>query len=87
MGKISLTKTGVVAEGAQGKREELWAEYLANYKLKNPVKYAQKRATSYLDPISGKEVAKKDEFAEIPASFRGVVRELKTVKGVVREIS
>lgn len=87
MGKITLNKTGVVAEGAQGEREKLWSEYLANYKLKNPVKYESKRATSYKHPITGEDVPKKDEFAEIPASFRGVVRELKTVKGIIREIS
>jgi len=89
MGKITVQKGGVVPEEGQvvGEREKLFAEYVANYKLKNPVKYAQKVATSYVDPISGQTVAKKNEFAEIPASFKGIVRELKTPKGVVREIS
>jgi hypothetical protein len=88
MGKIKLTNTGVIPdEGARGVREQLWEEFLANYKLKNPVKYATKRSTTYIDPIDGKEKAKRDEFAEIPASFRGIVRELKTLKGTIREIS
>lgn len=89
MGKIKLTNGGTVVaeEGVRGQREELWAEYLANYKLKNPVKYESKRATSFVDPITGNTVAKRDELAEIPASFRGIVRELKTQKGIIREIS
>jgi hypothetical protein len=88
MGKIKLNQVGVVPEeGARGEREELWKEFLANYKLKNPVKYAQKRSETYLDPIDGKEKAKKDEFATIPPSFKGIVRELKTLKGTIREIS
>lgn len=89
MGKIKLTNGGTVLpeDGVQGQREELWAEFLANYERKNPVKYASKRATSYVDPIDGLTKPKKDEFAEIPASFKGIVRELKTVKGVIREIS
>jgi len=88
MGKITLNNTGVVPEeGVRGAREQLWDEYLEKYKLKNPVKYESKRATSYVDPIDGLTKAKRDEFAEIPASFKGIVRELKTLKGVIREIS
>lgn len=87
MAKIALNKVGVVPEGDQGERRALWEEYIAQYKVKNPVKYAMKRATSYVDPITGETKPKKDEFAEIAPSFRGVVRELKTQKGVIREIS
>jgi hypothetical protein len=88
MGKIKLNEQGVVPEeGVRGEREKLWEEFLANYERKNPVKYASKRATTYIDPVDGKEKAKKDDFAEIPASFKGIVRELKTVKGLIREIS
>lgn len=88
MGKITIAKEGVVPEeGVRGVREELWDEFLANYQRKNPVKYASKRATEYVDPLTGEKKPKVDEFATIPASFRGIVKELKTLKGVVREIS
>ena len=88
MGKITLGKEGVVPEaGVRGEREKLWEEFLAKYEMKNPVKYAFKRSTSYVDPIDGLTKAKKDDFAEIPASFKGIVRERKTLKGVIREIS
>jgi hypothetical protein len=38
-------------------REQLWAEFLANYKAKNPVKFAAKEAAG--------------AFKTIPASFIG----------------
>jgi hypothetical protein len=53
-------------------RREAWDAYIAAYRISNPVKYAQKRATSVTQiGVDGKEytVAKKDEFAEIPANF------------------
>lgn len=58
-------------------REELWEEFLENYKKENPIKYAQKRATSYTQTDHLGKVStlpKKDEFAEIPLSFRGLVK-------------
>lgn len=71
---------------AKSERETLWEEYLANYKASNPVKYAQKRATTYVDAITGKSMPKKDEFAEIPASFKGIKITKKTQKGLVTYI-
>ena len=74
MGKITIAKEGVVPEeGVRGVREELWDEFLANYQRKNPVKCAQKLEAG--------------AFKEIPPSFRAVVKELKTLKGNIREIS
>lgn len=55
-------------------RREAWERYVENYRVSNPVKYAQKRATTVTQiGVDGKEftVAKKDEFADIPPSFVG----------------
>ena len=88
MGKINIAKEGVLPEeGTRGAREELWDEFITNYQRKNPVKYASKRATEYVDPVTGETKPKVDEFATIPASFKGIVREMKTLKGIVREIT
>lgn len=66
---IKVTDSGVVEE-PKGEREKRWAAYLANYEAKNPVKYASKRATSFIDEITGLKREKPDEFATIPPSFR-----------------
>jgi|DEB19_MinimDraft_3_1074340.scaffolds.fasta_scaffold14510_4 hypothetical protein len=53
-------------------RREAWDAYVESYRISNPVKYALKRATSVTQiGVDGKEytVSKKDEFADIPASF------------------
>ncbi len=72
---IKVTDAGVVSEEVKGAREARWDAFVANYAIKNPVKYASKRATEYLDEAIGSKtfgemIPKKDEFAEIPASFR-----------------
>jgi hypothetical protein len=51
-------------------RQMRWEKYVENYAIKNPVKYAMKRATSYIDPLTGREMPKPDELAEVPPSFR-----------------
>jgi len=71
MAKIETNKAGLApVEGVQGVREQLWAEFLANYKAKNPVKFAAKDAVG--------------AFKVIPASFLGVVKEEKVLGGGVR---
>lgn len=73
MAKIIANKDGVApdTEGAtSGEREKLWKEYIERYRVSNPVKYKLKEAS----------------FAVIPPSFKGIVREVKTSKGVIREI-
>lgn len=44
-------------------RQALWEKYLENYKAENPVKFEAKQ--------------KNGEFSKIPASFLGVVRNVK----------
>lgn len=53
-------------------RREAWDAYVEQYRISNPVKYAQKRSTTSTSiGLDGKEftIAKRDELAEIPASF------------------
>ena len=51
-------------------REKRWEAYVENYKKQNPVKYAQKRATEFVDEFTGATRKKADEFATIPPSFK-----------------
>lgn len=51
---INLNDTGVVKKVAP-EREARWEKYLSNYEVKNPVKFASKKANG--------------EFDTIPASF------------------
>lgn len=67
---IKVSDNGVVPEEVKGAREARWEAFLKNYEAKNPVKYAQKRATKFVDEFSGVERTKADEFATIPASFK-----------------
>lgn len=72
---IKVSDEGVVTEAVKGDREARWEAFVASYAQKNPVKYALKRATKYVDenpqsPTFGKELDKPDEFATIPASFK-----------------
>ncbi len=67
---IKVTDSGVVSEEVKGAREARWEAFLANYQAKNPVKYASKRATKFVDEFTGVEREKPDEFATIPASFK-----------------
>ena len=67
---IKVTDSGVVSEEVKGEREARWEAFLENYAIKNPVKYAQKRATTFIDEFTGLERSKPDEFATIPNSFR-----------------
>lgn len=69
MAKIKVGPEGIEQE-VRPDREARWNDYIENYKKQNPVKYALKRATEYVDPITGKKVAKEDEFASIPPSFK-----------------
>ena len=73
MTKIKLDKVGLaLEEGAeQGDREALWKEYLANYKAKNPVKFATKEA--------------RGEFKVPPVSFKGIVKVVKLPSGSLRK--
>lgn len=67
---IKVTESGVITEEVKGEREARWEAFLANYQAKNPVKYASKRATKFVDEFTGQERSKPDEFATIPASFK-----------------
>ena len=44
----------------RSEREELWLQYIENYKKSNPVKYARKEANG--------------EFKKIPDSFKGILK-------------
>ncbi len=67
---IKVTEGGVITEEVRGAREARWEAFLANYQAKNPVKYAQKRATEFVDEFTGQTRSKPDEFATIPDSFK-----------------
>lgn len=74
MSKIKVSDSGIIQE-AKGDRLARWKKHVENYEKANPVKYAQKRATEYLDenagsPTFGKMIPKKDELAEPPPSFK-----------------
>jgi len=60
-----VIETGVVQEPTNelSQREMLWQQFLKNYKVNNPVKYASKEANG--------------EFKVIPPSFLGKVRNVK----------
>lgn len=67
--KVEVKPQDSIAE-EKSERELLWAEYLENYKKKNPVKFARKEANG--------------EFKSPPPSFKGVKTESKTSTGQVR---
>lgn len=55
MTKVKVNDNGV-EEAPRGDREKRWDDFVANYQVKNPVKFATKKANG--------------EFDKIPASFK-----------------
>ena len=88
MAKIAVNKEGVAPEleAVVDERQKLWDEFVQLYKEKNPVKYAQKVATTWIDPITGRTIAKPNEFAVIPPSFKGKVKIEKLPNGQTRRV-
>lgn len=71
--KMAKEDTEKKVEKKVDPRQAAWDAYVESYRISNPVKYALKRATTVKQiGTDGKEytIAKKDEFATIPASFQ-----------------
>lgn len=53
---IKVDDNGIVEEQPKGDREKRWQAYVADYAIKNPVKFAAKN--------------ERGEFDKVPASFK-----------------